>query len=65
MEHISIKELPFEVTPSFIMDFNDYQVKEVDGVLKVAYLADDEDPFHPNVADEKTIFTAHRYADEL
>ena len=44
MEHISIKELPFEVTPSFIMDFNDYQVKEVDGVLKVAYLADDEDP---------------------
>ena len=43
MEHISIKELPFEVTPSFIMDFNDYQVKEVDGVLKVAYLADDED----------------------
>ena len=54
MEHISIKELPFEVTPSFIMDFNDYQVK-VDGVLKVAYLADGEDPFHPNVADEDNL----------
>ena len=51
MEHISIKELPFEVTPSFIMDFNDYQVKEVDGVLKVAYLAaysgEVEQPFRP------------------
>ena len=52
MEHISIKELPVEVTPSFIMDFNDYQVKEVDGVLKVAYLADDEDPLHIPVENE-------------
>ena len=59
-----IGELDFPVAPSFVMDFEDFIVKQEGNTLKVGYLADDLDGEDPMVCcdGQGHLFTAHRHA---
>ncbi|HDT5863126.1 TPA: hypothetical protein QHB43_003043 [Aeromonas hydrophila subsp. hydrophila] len=61
---IKAMNLPFDTTPSYCMSYHDYEVQREGEMLKVAYLADDQDCQNPleDCDGLGSIYTAHRNA---